>query len=699
MNRLQTIRALGQHFGWRWLVLRVAYALRLRSGLMRRQLPATTWDTYSLDTLFERQAFADPDIYLIYRRETARKFFFDGREQLRPVLATYPFPAVDALLAGKLTYFSAKSADIGSPPRWHANPFTQTTLPNHQHWSEISDFASGDIKVIWEPSRFGWVYTLVRAYWRTGDERYANTFWQWLEDWWLQNPPQQGANWKCGQETSLRVMATCFGIYGFLDSPATTGKRLLAVARMMSISAQRILANINYALRQRNNHGMSEGMGLWTIGLLFPELRGAEKWRQRGREILIVQADELIAPDGSFAQQSVNYHRVMLDNYVWALRLGEIFDQPFDTGTIERIRQAGLWLYQLLDDETGLAPIYGQNDGAQILPLSGCEYGDYRPITQAIHYLTDRKKLFHAGGWDEKLHWLFGADAHTAPKASILKRDFSAPDGGYFIFRDTHSKLFTRCTEIVERPSHADMLHVSFWWKGQPIAVDAGTYSYNAPRIWNNPLAHTRFHNTVTVNGKDQMTRSGKFLWLPWLKGAVTCHESPFYWEGTHDGFAHVSYRRAILKLGHDRWLVLDRLVAPELIDVRLHWLLADLPHQQETAGTLRLTLSAGDFYVQTGMLDAEPTISLVRADANSAEGWRSTHYMERKAALAFSVEHSASKHLFWTLFTPNVTKIISGSDRLCVNDSELWLSTDTTQPIVKQYNHLGIINNPCEHS
>jgi len=54
--------------------------------------------------------------------------------------------------------------------------------------------------VIWEPSRFGFAYALVRAYWRSGDERYAELFWQLVEDWRANNTPQLGPNWKCGQE-------------------------------------------------------------------------------------------------------------------------------------------------------------------------------------------------------------------------------------------------------------------------------------------------------------------------------------------------------------------------------------------------------------------------------------------------------------------------------------------------------------------
>ncbi|MFP3472466.1 heparinase II/III family protein, partial [Micrococcus sp. SIMBA_144] len=73
-----------------------------------------------------------------------------------------------------------------------------------------SDF--GDIKWIWELSRFSFVYPLVRAYTTTKDEKYAIDFWEMFEDFVKHNPPELGANYKCGQEMSFRIMAWTFGL-------------------------------------------------------------------------------------------------------------------------------------------------------------------------------------------------------------------------------------------------------------------------------------------------------------------------------------------------------------------------------------------------------------------------------------------------------------------------------------------------------
>ncbi len=143
--------------------------------------------------------------------------------------------------------------------------------------------------MVWEASRFGAVFTLARAYASTGDERYPAAFWALVNDWALHNPPQSGANWKCGQEAAFRLMAWCFGWFAFQSSRSSTPDRLAQLALMMAVHANRIEQNLDYALSQNNNHGLSEAMGLWTIGHLWPEFErsagGGAKvssfWRRR----------------------------------------------------------------------------------------------------------------------------------------------------------------------------------------------------------------------------------------------------------------------------------------------------------------------------------------------------------------------------------------------------------------------------------
>ena len=603
-----------------------------------------------------------------------------------------------------MRYFQQTPAKIGFPPAWHQNPFSQQNAATDTHWSQINDFAYGDIKIIWEASRFGFVYALVRAYWRNGDEHYADLFWQAIMDWRKHNPPQQGVNWKCGQEASLRVMAWTFGLYGFLYSPVTTAKRITDLAQMIAVSGERIEANLSYALSQRNNHGISEGMGLWTIGSLFPEFRAAARWRKTGRDVLEKQGRELIYADGSFSQHSVNYHRLMLHDYVWCLRLGEIHERPFSPQLHQRIVSAGKWLHQLQVGNEGQLPYYGQNDGALILPLNNCDYQDFRPIIQAIHYLQHGKRIYSAGAWDEDLLWLFGEEALNAPLNAPKQADFRANDGGYYTLHANNSMAFIRCASFRNRPAQADMLHLDLWHDGVNIAIDAGTYSYNAERPWNNSLASTRYHNTVTVDGLDQMERAGKFLWLPWLKGKLQTWQTSAngqlsYWQGEHDGYgrlsAPVSHQRGILRIGDDAWLVLDHLQSQAEHAYRLHWLLADFPHHwDEKAAAISLETPSGSYHAQFGTISAPFYSTQIRADETSPDGWQAPYYNTRKPAISLSFQAKVASLIFWSLFSAEQLSIVTTKEEMTLKNRgreiAVQLETAVTPFLINKINITG---------
>ncbi len=220
---------------------------------------------------------------------------------------------------------------------------------------------------------------------------------------------------------------------------------------------------------------------------------------------------------------------------------------------------------------------------------------------------------------------------------------------------------FVRCATLRDRPGQADMLHVDLWWRGQNVALDAGTYSYNAPEPWNNPLARTLYHNTRTVDDCDQMDRSGRFMWLPWLCSRVRCCQRSSgglltYWEGEHTGYQRlkspVIHRRAVLRIVDESWLILDALKSRDEHGYRLHWLLPDWPHEWDgDTARMRLHTSVGDYYARFGTASGKGTCFVIRADEHSPRGWRAPYYAYREPVLSVGLVLQAKSVLFWTLF------------------------------------------------
>jgi len=452
---------------------------------------------------------------------------------------------------------------------------------------------------------------------------------------------------------------------------------------MIAVSAERILANFDYALSQRNNHGISEAVGLYAAGALFPECKLAQAWKQAGREALERLGRELIYADGAFAQHSMNYQRLMLHDYLWALRLGDLQGEPFSDELKDRISNAGEFVYQM-QDASGRAPNYGANDGALVLPLDNCDYQDYRPVAQATHYLTHQMRYYGAGAWDEDLLWLFGPEALAAPVDPKPRRDLRAECGGYYTLRSSAGFAFVRAATFKDRPAQADMLHVDLWWRGQNIAVDAGTFSYNAPAPWDNELARTAYHNTLTVDGGDQMDRAGKFLWLPWLRGCMTHDERSAgghlaYWQGEHDGYRRLkspaTHRRAILRVADECWLILDAMASASEHDYRLHWLFADLPFEwQEAEQRLTLHTKVGAYAARLIDLAGLGRSTIARAAPGSARGWRSRHYFDREPALSVEMTSRAANARFVTVFAPGEYDVAVEAATLIIRSPD-WLA------------------------
>jgi asparagine synthase (glutamine-hydrolysing) len=595
----------------------------------------------------------------------------------------------ERILNGEIKYFSYQFLKTGFPPDWHKDPVSGIKLDANKHWSEISDDGEVDIKFIWEASRFNMVYTLVRAYASSRDEKFAEAFWELIQAWAESNPPNMGPNWMDGQEAALRLMAWMFGFYAFMDSSSATPERIAQFTVMVAAHAERIYKNIGYAISTRSNHTISEAFGLWLVGILFPELNDSEKYFALGRKLLEQEAIAQIFSDGSYSMYSLNYHRFILHIYFCAIRLGELNGTPFSESLKHRVAKSVDYLYQLIDPETGQMPVYGSNDGALVLPLNNCDFTDYRPFLQLGSYLTKKEFLFAPGVWDEDMIWLYGSDSLSQPRAPEEHRDYSErreqsnrsrsgervgdrgessfPDGGIYILRGTTSKAVIRCTDFRARPSHADQLHVDLWWRGENIACDAGTYLYSGEGIWRNGLAHTPAHNTVIVDHKDQMKMVSRFTWTDWARGKVLRHDEKL-WQGEHDGYQRladpVHHKRTILSLGEDRWLIMDQLNGKQNHHYALHWLLCDGEYGVQDAprgyapakfgiwlDVLDSKLSDSKVFIQMGLTEGNVNFSIVRADPNSTRGWHSRYYGHKEPAISVMLEADQSQALFWTFF------------------------------------------------
>jgi hypothetical protein len=617
MSKLATVLHVGRTFGMRDGMLRLGYELQRGSGLLSWKMKSVQgWDSWDLKRIAPGVTAEE---MRAVRRDGTRAFFFSNAQTLAPNLKNIVgiegekaiLAKAESILAGNVPFFGQLSFASGFPPRWFQNPVTGQRVSPLQSWTQMR-FAStvyGDLKFILEPSRFLFVYPLVRAYALSGDERYPLAFWSAIEDWIRQSPPMAGPLWICGQECSLRIVALSFALHGFIHSPSTTDDRVALLISMIAAHAWRTAQTLGYARSQRSNHLISEAGGLWTAGMLYPELREAQVWRNLGAHLLHQAVLDQITPDGVSQQHSFNYQRMILHLLLWTLRLAEIHDAPLHEDIRTRANAAFDFMRARVDPVSGSAPNYGSDDGSLILPLALGSYRDFRPLLQFGASVLNRPVL-EPGSWDEAALW-FGKKPAVVRVAKEDKLELPSAETGYFRLGDESSWALIRAGQYIRRPFQADQLHVDLWWQGMNVARDAGTYLYNGPPPWNNGFAGTAVHNTVVVDGRDQMRRAGRFLWLDWAqaRGRLYSSNDPACidrFEGEHDGYRKfgVKHRRLVQWLNAAGWTIVDDIEGSGSHDVRLHWLAPDLPYRFSEA-PFRVTFNSGQSQIRWNIFAA----------------------------------------------------------------------------------------------
>lgn len=526
-------------------------------------------------------------------------------------------------------YFGAHKVELSSqPPLWHLNPLNGSAVKQPQRpWWHISDFDPqvGDIKVIWEASRFDWLLSFAQQA-ATGDKSALNQLNAWLQDWLLHNPPYCGPNWKCGQEASIRVMHLAMAaiLLGQARQP------LPALLQMVELHLKRIAPTLGYAMAQDNNHGTSEAAALYIGGswLASQGMPAGKRWQRLGEKWLENRAARLIGQDGSFSQYSLNYHRVMLDTFsmveVWRRHLAL---PALSSRWNKRALAAAHWLHTMVNDQNGDGPNLGANDGARLLPLTATDYRDFRPSVQLAMVLFGQAKAYEdEGSWNLPLHWLGLAVPHT-PAEPRGSRQFD--QGGFAVLRHGAVMAMLRYPRFRFRPSQADALHLDLWLGGHNLLRDAGTYSYNTESKWLNYFPGTESHNTVQFDERDQMPRLSRFLFGNWLKThflqpLIERDGETRFAAGYTDG-AGASHRRSVC-LGANRLTVEDTVSGFKQKAV-LRWRLS--PGNWMLEGH---TLTNGRYAVNVQASVAIQRLQLV-------EGWESRYYLQKTTTPVLEVE------------------------------------------------------------
>lgn len=541
--------------GTRYILYRVRHELEKRIGLLERRFPSQN----VLEKYFGPKQILN-----------SIPFFLDSATLPKQSPSESLRSAMEHLLNGDVRMFSAKWESLGLDYNWITNPETGYEYPLI-HWSKIPDYdkSKGDIKFVWEKSRFSWFLTVIR-YDHHFKEDHSKLIFESIDSWIHANPINRGPNYRCSQEMSLRLWNWAFALHYYKSSPHFTEQRWKKYQNVIYWHLHHIYHHIDFSrIAVRNNHAITETSMLMVSQWLFPFIPETKKWSRKGEKWFSEEVNYQIYDDGTFLQFSMNYHRVAVQVLTATLSIAHLNKGKLTSQVYEKAYKSVNFLYQCMGNlESGELPNYGQNDGAWFFPLTDTEYRDFRPMLNSLHRLLTGEALFDDARIEEEWRW-FGSpsDSQFTPielQFGIVKFE----EGGYYLIRESDTLTFFRNGNHKDRPSQADNQHLDVWVKGENVLLDSGTYKYNTEDSDIQYFMGNKGHNVIQIGENDQMKKGGRFIWYYWTQSkSVTSslERNQYTLEGTISAYRHLSRKgqltRCVEKVKNEnRWIVRDEL-------------------------------------------------------------------------------------------------------------------------------------------
>jgi Heparinase II/III-like protein/Heparinase II/III N-terminus len=475
--------------------------------------------------------------------------------------------AADAVMAGRWNVFGHNFDTSVADPDWHRDVRTGIRFDPTRYCFDVPyrDAARvGHVKSLWEPSRLQHVTLLAAAFQASGDARYAERAADHLRSWWRSNPPLRGIHWLSGIELGMRLIAWVWT------------RRLLAhwpgvedlfegnpEFRLQLYQHQRWLAALYSRGSSANNHLIAEAAGLFIAATAF---RGehSERWARLAQDILEHEAVSQTFADGLNRELAFGYHGYVLGLLILAGVEGEAGAHPMGNHYWRNIVRMSDALAANLGDDLE-APRQGDGDDAWALIVDAPELGPWEPLLALAEATIGARDWWPRLQQHSVLAALVPQIAHGRPVADPrqARRPNRFADAGITFLR---SDLFS--CRVDHGPhgflatcahGHADALSFELGIGGRPVLIDPGTYCYQGEPEWRRYFRSTIAHNTLEIDGVDQVVQAGPFLWSTRMTSRV---ESEMGIDGGAEAaltVAHDGYRRLAAKATHVREFRLDR--------------------------------------------------------------------------------------------------------------------------------------------
>ena len=397
---------------------------------------------------------------------------------------------------------------------------------------------------------------------------------------------------------------------------------------------------------------IAEAAGLLVAALAFDWFKESPHWAADAARDLEKELDSNTFQSGLNREMAFDYHGFVAELAVVAGAEADWSNRPLSDD---------FWdlLCRMLDAVAGsvdvklVAPRQGDGDNGMALVL------DPDTTYRWPRLLAIGQALFDPPSWwptvrptmTSTLLASMAGRHPTAGRPNDPPRHFA--DAGLTLLRSSPSdgeEIWCRCDSgphgflSIAAHAHADALAIEVRHDGTEVLADPGTYCYHGEPGWRSYFRSTLAHNTIEVNGQNQSSSGGPFLWTRHARSKLLELEATpdgevTGWSAEHDGYCSLDpplrHRRSVRLVSRLRRLeILDSLETTGAHTFRLAFHLGPDVEASLAEGAVELSwLNGTSTRSATLSLPDGPSWSLSRGGSDPILGWYSPRFGKKQPA------------------------------------------------------------------
>ncbi len=379
-----------------------------------------------------------------------------------------------------------------------------------------------DVKFPWEISRFYFGIILAQNYLAQKNEKPYNTFKDLVTNWIEKNPFLYGVNWICPMEAAIRSINWIIAINLFGDAfkEGISFQRVLTKSLVQHAEYISTFPEI-YDKGHTTNHTTADYTGLIFLALTLKGHPKSKKWLLQAviglERCIVYQTYE----DGVNFEASIPYHRLVLELFAYSAIMCLAND-------IELSKKYYELLFKMFEytaayiDHNGNAPQVGDNDSGRILILQETDEHDHSYLLDLGEHIFNYKFKSQCTKRNCVIsQYLPEIQKVNINDINVIQRDtdksIAFEKGGACFLKNDNFSLMLSCFPTGQNGrgghNHFDVGSFTLSYKGKPIVVDPGTFTYTRDKKERDKFRGYSYHNVACPESMNNIDFTKLGLW------------------------------------------------------------------------------------------------------------------------------------------------------------------------------------------